>query len=74
MKAAVLFPVPTKALPGYGWLWRSVDGRACSQRPFVYYYDCLTDALTNGYEAQIEIAVGARLPARGGVKPKHRAF
>ena len=55
MKAAVLFSVPTKADPGYCWRWRSVDGQACSQKAFVYYYDCLENAWANGYEAQIEI-------------------
>jgi hypothetical protein len=74
MKAAVLFSVPTKAEPGYCWRWRSVDGRACSQKHFVYYYDCVTNALANGYEAQVETAVGARSPGHGAVKPNHRAF
>jgi len=73
MKAAVLFPVPTEAAPGYCWRWRSVEGRVSSQKFFVYYYDCLSNAQANGYEAKIEPAVGARSPAHGAVKPNHRA-
>ena len=74
MKVAILFSVPAKAHPGYRWRWRSVDGRVCSKKPFVYYYDCLTDALANGYEAQIEIALGTKSPGHGAVKPGQRAF
>ena len=72
MKCAVLFSVPTKADVGYWWRWRSVDGEACSQKSFVYYYDCLADARAQGYEAQIEMAVGARSPGYGAVKPFRR--
>ena len=73
MKAAVVFSVPTRAEPGYCWRWRSVDGPACSQKSFVYYYDCFTDARANGYEAQVEIGIGTRSPGHGAFKPSHRA-
>ena len=74
MKPAVLFSVPTKTGFGYCWRWRSVDGRACSQKSFVYYYDCLTNAQAKGYEAQIGMARGARSPEYGAVKSNGRAL
>ena len=44
MNAAVLFPVPMHAVPGYSWQWRSVGNKVKSTERFIYYYDCLADA------------------------------
>ena len=74
MKPAVLFSVPTRGGFGYRWQWRSADGTARSQKSFVYYYDCLTNAQAKGFEAQIDMARGVSSPGYGAVESNRRAL
>jgi hypothetical protein len=53
MKAAVIFPIPTRGANGYYWSWRSADGKTKARRRFAYYFDCVSDAQGNGYSVTL---------------------
>ena len=50
MKLAQLFSVP--ASNGFAWKWRAADTRAESPGTFVYYHDCVQDAVKHGYTVE----------------------
>ena len=62
MKPAVIFSIPMTTSNGYCWRWRSVDSKADSKKQFAYYYECFSDATTNGYTVQIAVAQGNTAP------------
>ncbi|MDB5923644.1 MAG: hypothetical protein JWN13_2580 [Betaproteobacteria bacterium] len=50
MKLAQLFSVP--ASNGFAWKWRAADTRVESPGTFVYYHDCVQDAVKHGYTVE----------------------
>ena len=38
---------------GYGWTWRSADGKRKSSTNFAYYYECVEDARSAGYTVEL---------------------
>ena len=70
MKPAVIFSIPTTTGPGYCWRWRSADGTTDSTEPFLYYFDCLTDAKANGYSVEATETHGDTAPGHGSLKTR----
>ena len=70
MKPAVIFSIPMPTSPGYCWRWRSADGKVDSKRHFKYYFDCLADAGTNGYEVQPAKTHGTTAPGYASLTPQ----
>jgi hypothetical protein len=48
-KYASVYPVAAANPHGFYWRWRSLDGTAHSGKEYVYFYDCLENALAAGY-------------------------
>ena len=41
----------------YHWTWQAVEGQRASRCHFRYFYDCVTDARSNGFEVDIDEVV-----------------
>ena len=65
MKSAEIYSVETEKAPGYGWKWRSADGKV-SKDCFLYYHDCLASARKSGYQVELK-STGTNRP--GGDAP-----
>ena len=52
MKTATTYSVPLTIAPGFGWKWRSDDGKRVSPEWFVFHRDCVADAKRNGYAVE----------------------
>ena len=54
-----LYAVPTPEAPGYRWRWRALNGDGQSRSSFVYFYECMEDALANGHAVDFEATFAA---------------
>jgi hypothetical protein len=57
MTRSILFAVPVDTEPGLAWKWRTVDGRQSSDRTFVYFYECMTDAHGHGHYVDLAATI-----------------
>ena len=55
MKTAVIVSCPTRTAPGYAWKWRAAGGKQESTSSFLYFYDCVEDARSAGYEVNLPV-------------------
>jgi hypothetical protein len=65
MKAAEIYSIPIATAPGFGWKWRSLDGKHVSRDSFLYYHDCLVSARKSGYHVELKCTGDNRPGAEG---------
>ncbi len=59
MARCELYAVSSPETPGYRWRWRTIGGGAQSKSSFVYFYECMEDALANGHAVDFEATLAA---------------
>ena len=67
MSLCQLFPVSSGDSKEFRWEWRANDNSRRSSQSFERFHDCMEDARRNGFEVELQQAVGETAPGRGAV-------
>lgn len=59
MARCELYAIPTPEAPGYRWRWRTINGDGQSKGAFVFFYECMEDALAKGHVVDFEATIAA---------------